>query len=55
MAGEPAYEAELQDAYEWWMREKAEWWLENEANGGPVQLDAWANGAVARQPRPRRD
>lgn len=41
--GPIAYAAEFVDAFEWWLREKAEWWLEHKKNGGPVELDAWAD------------
>lgn len=40
--GPIAYAAEFVEAFEWWLREKAEWWLEHKKNGGPVELDAWA-------------
>ncbi len=48
--GPIAYAAEFVDAFEWWLREKAEWWLEHKKNGGPVELDAWAD-ALWRDPR----
>jgi hypothetical protein len=48
--GPVAYAAEFVDAFEWWLREKAEWWLENEANGGPVELDAFV-AALWKDPR----
>jgi hypothetical protein len=48
--GPAAYAAEFVDAFEWWLREKAEWWLENEANGGPVELDAFV-AALWKDPR----
>jgi hypothetical protein len=41
--GPVAYAAEFVEAFEWWLREKAEWWLEHKKNGGPVELDAWAD------------
>jgi len=40
--GPVAYAAESVDAFEWWLSEKAEWWLEHKKNGGPVELDDWA-------------
>jgi type I restriction-modification system DNA methylase subunit len=41
-SGPVAYAAEFVDAFEWWLSEKAEWWLEHKKNGGPVELDDWA-------------
>jgi hypothetical protein len=40
--GPVAYAAEFVEAFEWWLREKAEWWLEHKKNGGPAELNAWA-------------
>ncbi len=40
--GPIAYAAEFIDAFEWWLREKAEWWLESKRNGGPVEIEVWA-------------
>jgi hypothetical protein len=42
MAGPVAYAQEFVDAFRWWLAEKAEWHLENKADGGPVDLSAWA-------------
>ena len=42
-SGNVAYAAEFVEAFEWWLREKAEWWLEHRKNGGPVELNQWAN------------
>lgn len=42
MAGPVAYAQEFADAFRWWLAEKAEWHLENKADGGPVDLSAWA-------------
>lgn len=41
--GPIAYAAEFIEAFEWWLREKAEWWLENKKDGGPVEIEAWAD------------
>jgi hypothetical protein len=41
--GPIAYAAEFADAFEWWLREKAEWWLENKKDGGPVEIEVWAD------------
>ena len=41
--GPIAYAAEFIDAFEWWLREKAEWWLEKKKDGGPVEIEAWAD------------
>jgi hypothetical protein len=41
-SGPVAYAAEFVNAFEWWLSEKAEWWLEHKKNGGPVELDDWA-------------
>jgi hypothetical protein len=38
-----AYAAEFVEAFEWWLREKAEWWLENKKDGGPVEIEVWAD------------
>ncbi len=48
--GPVAYAAEFVDAFEWWLSEKAEWWLEHKKNGGPVELDDWAE-AIWKDPR----
>jgi hypothetical protein len=42
--GPIAYAAEFVEAFEWWLCEKAEWWLEKKKNGGPAELDEWAQG-----------
>jgi len=42
--GQIAYAAEFVEAFDWWLREKAECWLERKKNGGPAELDEWAQG-----------
>lgn len=41
--GPIAYAAEFVEAFEWWLSEKAEWWLENKKDGGPVEVEPWAD------------
>lgn len=41
--GPIAYAAEFIEAFEWWLCEKAEWWLEKEKDGGPVEIEPWAD------------
>jgi hypothetical protein len=51
-SGAVAYAAEFLEAFEWWLREMAEWWLEHRKNGGPVEVNQWAD-AVWKEPRIR--